>query len=159
MDMRKVSVDDVDLFETGDSELDKRSLRPLTEALDITGFAMNHYVLKPGEAFSAGLHTHLDQEEVFYIYEGEVVFRTADEEIEVGAGEAIRFAPGGEYQRGVNEGENPVKALALGAPNGPTEIRLPQSCNECNESEELEAVFDSTGMVLRCPECDATFET
>lgn len=157
--MQKVSVDDVDQFETGDSELDKRSLRPLTEALDITSFAMNHYVLKPGEAFSADLHTHLDQEEVFYIYEGKVMFRTADEEIKVGAGEAIRFAPGGEYQRGVNEGENLVKALALGAPTGSTDIRVPQSCNECNESEELRVVFDNTGMVLRCPECGAAVDT
>ena len=157
--MRKISVDEVSPFETGDSELDKRTIRPLMEGLSIDRFAMNHYVLEPGEAFSAGLHTHLDQEEVFYIYEGEVVFRTEDEELEVGAGEAIRFAPGGEYQRGVNEGETQVRALALGAPGGSTEIRLPQSCTECNESDELRAVFDDTGMVLRCPECDAAYDT
>ncbi|MFC4437716.1 MULTISPECIES: cupin domain-containing protein [Natrialbaceae] len=48
--------------------------RPVSRTLDFTDFAMNYFELEPGESFSGGLHTHHDQEEVFYVREGVATF-------------------------------------------------------------------------------------
>mgnify|MGYP002760945132 FL=1 len=66
--MRKVVIDEVD------TELHPQEIhsvrRPVSDALDTEHFAMNYFELEPGEAFSGGLHTHHDQEEVFYVQSG-----------------------------------------------------------------------------------------
>ena len=150
--MEHVPVDDVDTHE----EIDRRDL---TGALGTTDFAINHYRLEPGAGFSGGLHTHLDQEEVFYVLSGTATFEVADEPlddpetVEVDAGEAIRFAPG-EYQTGTNEGETDVEALALGAPMESTDVRVPGPCPECG-NEALALTFEGGEMGTECPECGA----
>jgi len=158
--------------ETADREV--ATVRGLTEALGTTDMAINHYRLDPGEAFSGGMHTHMDQEEVFYVIEGEATFETGEprsgsettsggaasqpeRETVVGAGEAVRFAPG-EYQQGRNEGDEPVEALALGAPKGSTDVRVPQPCPECGDSEDLRAMPAEDGFTFECPECGADVE-
>ena len=129
----------------------------LSEPLGTTDFAINHYSLDPGEGFSGGLHTHLDQEEAFYVISGTATFEYADEPlgetdtVEVGPDEAVRFAPG-EYQTGSNEGDEPVKALAFGAPNESTDVRVPGPCPEC-ENESLQLTFEDGEMGTVCPEC------
>jgi len=136
-------------------DLDRRGL---TGALGTTDLAANYYALDPGEAFSGGLHAHLDQEEVFYVFEGTATFEHAPEataETEttaVGPGGAIRFAPG-EFQQGRNEGDERVVALALGAPAESTEVRVPEACHECGDSEVLAFVAGEDGPLLECPEC------
>jgi mannose-6-phosphate isomerase-like protein (cupin superfamily) len=153
--MQTIAIDEIDPIALGNENLD---LRGLAEPLNTSELAMNYYALDPGQAFSPGVHTHLDQEEVFYILEGTATFETkaeataASECIEVSAGEAIRFAPG-EFQQGRNESDAPVVALALGAPRGPTEGRIPQPCPECEESDVLAVVMDDEGMRFQCPEC------
>ncbi|MFC6724995.1 cupin domain-containing protein [Halobium palmae] len=77
----------------------------LSDPLGTEDLAINHYRLAPGESFSAGMHTHLDQEEVFYVVEGTATFETEAGEVDVAAGEAVRFAPG-DYQTGRNDAEN-----------------------------------------------------
>lgn len=158
--MRKTTVDDVDPASLGSDDLDRRGL---SDPLGTSDLALNYYALDPGEAFSGGLHAHLDQEEVFYVVEGTATFETrpeatADSEtITVGPDEAVRFAPG-EFQQGRNESDERVVALALGAPKGSTEGRVPQACPACGESDVLAVVVADGEMGLECPECGEAFD-
>jgi len=153
--MQKTTIDDIEPIAPGSGDVDRRGL---SAPLETTDLAMNYYALDSGEAFSGGLHTHLDQEEVFYVIEGTATLETkADANAEsetthVSAGEAIRFAPG-EFQQGRNESDERVTALALGAPKGSTEGRVPQPCPECGDSDVLAVVVNDGGMSLECPEC------
>jgi uncharacterized cupin superfamily protein len=152
--MEKTSIDDVDAQGPGGADLDRRAL---TGPLGTTDLAINYYRLDPGEGFSGGLHAHLDQEEVFYVIEGTATFETmadaGDEptEVTVDADEAVRFAPG-EYQSGRNAGDEPVVALALGAPRDSEDVRVPQECRDCGH-ESMRAVPGDGGFTLVCPEC------
>ena len=58
---------------------------------------MNYFELAPSESFGYAYHPHSDQEEVFYVQSEMTIFEIETGEIEVGAGGAIRFAPG-EFQ-------------------------------------------------------------
>lgn len=175
--MEKVRVEELD------RHLSTASLkRPVGEALGIEGFALQYYELGPGETFSTNLHTHLDQEEVFYILEGVATFEVdeetteADEEtagideekvgtdeettgadggsVAVAAGEAIRFSPG-EYQHGRNDTDERVVGLAMGAPRDSTEGRI--ECPTCGarEQPDVEWTDDRTAIVYGCPACGA----
>ncbi|WP_373189229.1 cupin domain-containing protein [Halolamina sp.] len=150
--MEHASVDNVDMDRPAGS-------LGLSESLGLTDFAINHYSLAPGEEFSGGLHTHLDQEEAFYIISGTATFEFTDEPlgetetVEVGPDEAVRFAPG-EYQTGQNEGDEPVEALAFGAPEGSEDVRVPGPCEDCGE-EALQLRFEDDELVAFCPECGA----
>ena len=144
--MEHVSTDDVEAGGMSDADV-----RGLAGPLGTEDVAINHYTLAPGERFSGGLHTHMDQEEVFYVLSGEATFETLDGEVAVGAGEAIRFAPG-EYQSGKNAGDEPVTALALGAPKDSEDVRVPQECRDCGH-ENMRAVPGDDGFTLVCPEC------
>lgn len=150
--MEHASVDDLDAQGPAGS-------LGLSEPLGTTDFAINHYSLDPSEEFSGGLHTHLDQEEAFYVISGTATFEYANEPlgetetVEVGPDEAIRFAPG-EYQTGQNEGDEPVEALAFGAPEGSKDVRVPGPCPDCGE-EALQLTFEDGEMGTVCPECGA----
>ncbi|WP_435129174.1 cupin domain-containing protein [Halobaculum sp. D14] len=146
--MEHVDIDDVEPSVPGGRDVDYRGL---TAPLDTDGLALNYYRLSPGDSFSGGLHTHLDQEEVFVVVEGTATFETPDEEFAVGPNEAVRFAPG-EYQTGRNEGDDDVVAFALGAPRDSTEIRIPLECRECGH-DALAALPGDDGMQYECPEC------
>jgi mannose-6-phosphate isomerase-like protein (cupin superfamily) len=156
--MEHVSIEDVEPNAMG-GDTDRRGL---ADALDATNVALNRYVLDPGEAFSGGMHAHLDQEEIFYVVEGEATFETAPEPdaetetLTVGADEAVRFAPG-EYQQGRNESDERVVALALGAPKESTEGRVAQPCPSC-DSPVLEIGMGEEGLILECPDCGETLQ-
>jgi mannose-6-phosphate isomerase-like protein (cupin superfamily) len=153
--MQKVSVDEIEPTGPGGGDLDRRGL---SDPLGTTDMAINRYALAPGEGFSGGMHSHLDQEEVFLVIEGTATFETKpeataeSETVEVSAGEAIRFAPG-EFQQGRNESDGEVVALAMGAPRESTEGRVPQPCPACGESDVMAVVMGDGGMMLECPEC------
>ncbi|MFH5798062.1 cupin domain-containing protein [Haladaptatus sp. CMAA 1911] len=155
--MQRIDIDDVESGGMGDADR-----RGLSDALETEDMSLNHYALEPGEAFSGGLHTHLDQEEVFYIVEGTATFEikpeadAESETVEVGSGEAIRF-PAGEYQQGRNESDDDVVALALGAPRDSTDVRVAQPCPEC-ESDVLAFNMGDDGIYLECPDCGTTVE-
>ena len=147
--MEQVSIEEV---ETADRP--GATVRGLAEELGTTDVAVNHYRLEPGEAFASGMHTHMDQEEVFYVIAGEATFETPEGEVSVSEGEAVRFAPG-DYQQGRNDGDEPVEALALGAPKESTDVRIPQPCPACGDSENLRAIPADEGFDFECPECGA----
>ena len=130
--------------------------RPLGRALGAEELALNHYELEPGDAFGFGYHRHPDQEELFYVLEGEATFETEDGDVSVEAGEAVRFAPG-EWQLGRNEGEERVVALALGAPADASAADIRRECPDCGERTptEIERADEESGLVTVCQECDA----
>jgi len=149
--MRKVRLDDLD-SRMGPAA---RSL-PLTDALGLADAAMNFYELEPGDSFAYGFHAHAEQEEVFYVLDGAVTFRTlADQDdVTVSAGELARFGPG-EFQQGVNEGDEPVRALAVGAPQDPGDTEILRECPECGDetTQELELADDRSEIRAVCEAC------
>jgi uncharacterized cupin superfamily protein len=158
--MRTVRLDDLD-SRMGPAD---RTL-PLTDVLGVANVALNYYELETGDSFAYGVHAHENQEEVFYVLDGTVTFRTLDvgesggvegDEREVGAGELARFAPG-EFQRGVNEGDERVRALAIGAPQDAGETEILRECEDCGErtSQSVELADDHSEIRAVCDECGA----
>ena len=171
--MQKTALDDVDPDRIG-SDSDRYRL---AERLGATNVAINRYRVAPGDGFPGGLHAHGDQEEAFVVLEGEATFETYDPrpdesdgadgtdgadgadgantgeagEVVVGAGEAIRFAPG-EFQSGRNEADGDLVALALGAPRDSEDVRIPVTCPDCGR-EGLRMDADEEGPLLGCPDC------
>lgn len=147
--MRKVQLADLD-SRMGPADV----IRPLTDALGATDVALNYYELDPGESFAYGFHAHENQEEVFYVQEGTVTFRTLDGDVTADAGELVRFSPG-EYQRGTNEGDERVAALALGAPQDAGETEILRECEECGGEtpQSLSLADDKSAVVVTCEEC------
>ena len=128
----------------------------LTDPLGLADMALNYYELDPGESFSGGLHTHMNQEEIFYVIEGTATFDTKAGSHEVGADEVVRFAPG-EYQEGKNESDERVRALAFGAPQDDGETRSALPCSECGaDYHTVEVTAD--GVTLTCPDCENVVE-
>ena len=159
--MGKITIDDVEI-ET--SPLEVHSVRrPVSRALGATDFAMNYFELEPGESFSGGLHTHHDQEEVFYVQDGTATFEVGPdrEEQEVAAGECIRFAPG-EFQVGTNNSEDLIIGFALGAPKASHDFEEIESivpCRECSEETAHGLDLTDTGIFrFVCEECGNEFE-
>lgn len=154
--MEKLSTDDVEP-NAMDGDTDRRGL---ADPLGATDVAVNRYALDPGENFSSGLHAHLDQEEIFYVIDGEATFETAPapdaetETVTVESGGVVRFAPG-EYQQGRNESDDHLVALALGAPKESADVRVAQPCPSC-DSPALSLGASEAGMVLECPGCGET---
>ncbi|WP_435551463.1 cupin domain-containing protein [Natrinema sp. CGMCC1.2065] len=155
--MQKINLDDM----TPESGGQKR--RSVSDPLDATDFSMNYYALEPGEEFAGRLHTHLDQEETFFVLEGEATFETkpelgaASETVTVSEGEMIRF-DAGEYQQGRNEADEPLRALALGTPQESTDIRVAVPCRDCGESEYMEFTMVDGEPAMECPDCGTELE-
>ena len=149
--MEKVSIDDLE-NDPRVADVQKHATGPL----GLSDMALNYYELEPGESFSGGMHTHMDQEEVFYVIEGTATFETPDGAHEVGPDGAVRFAPG-EYQEGKNEGDDRVCALAMGAPQGMGETRAKVPCAECGADYHVAEVGDD-GVTLTCPDCGNVVE-
>jgi mannose-6-phosphate isomerase-like protein (cupin superfamily) len=158
--MEKVAIEDV---EVQNSPLGVHSVRkPVSAALGTEHFAMNYFELAPGESFSGGLHTHHDQEEVFYVESGRCTFTVGleRETVAVDAGELIRFGPG-EFQMGVNDGEEPVVGWALGAPGSRhdwDEIESVVDCRKCGEETPHGLELTDEGRFrLTCTVCETSF--
>jgi uncharacterized cupin superfamily protein len=149
--MEHVSIDDPD-----PSARTAHVQAGLTGPLNLADVAINYYELEPGDSMSGGLHTHMGQEEIFYVLEGTATFETPEETVEVGADEAIRFAPG-EYQEGANESDERVRALALGAPQDQGETRAMFPCENCG-ADYHEVHFEDGEMQLVCPDCEHVIE-
>ena len=149
--MERVTADDVDSWTSPAA-----AKRPLGRALSAEEVALNHYELEPGDTFGFGYHRHPDQEELFYVLEGEATFETEGGDVTVGAGEAVRFAPG-EWQLGRNEGDGRVVALALGAPADASGADIRRECPDCGERvpTEVERAEEGSGLVTVCQDCDA----
>jgi uncharacterized cupin superfamily protein len=129
-------------------------MRPLTEALGSTDLALNYYELEPGDSFAYAYHEHEVQEEVFYVQRGTATFETEDGDVEVAAGEVVRFPPG-EFQRGWNRGDERVVALAMGAPLEYGEQVKLRECEACGErtDHDISRVEDGEAVVATCGTC------
>lgn len=149
--MQKVSLTDV---ENEPRQPDVR--KHVTEPLNLADFALNYFELAPGDSFSGGLHTHMNQEEAFYIIEGTATFETMDDTVVVTANGLVRFAPG-EYQEGRNESDARVRAIALGAPQEMGETRSAVSCRDCGADYHTVEV-GKEGVTLICPGCGNEIE-
>lgn len=154
--MQKIGVDDVD-----NSVQPAAVMRPLTDAIGATDVAINYYELEPGDSFAFAYHSHSVQEELFYVQAGTATFETEDGDVSVEAGELIRFGPG-EFQRGWNRGDEPVVALAIGAPLEYGDVPKLRHCPECDDettvSLERETATDDVDedvIVANCTVCGA----
>lgn len=147
--MDKIRIDDIN------GQLDSATVkRPIADPINAANVVLNYYELALGDSFAYGYHMHENQEELFVIQEGRVTFETEDEEIVVDAGEVIRFAPG-EYQQGINTGDERVVALAIGAPQETGDSDILRECTTCGErtSNTVERVDDGQAKVTRCLNC------
>jgi mannose-6-phosphate isomerase-like protein (cupin superfamily) len=81
------------------------------------------FTLEPNFRIPFG-HKHEHQEEVYVVVSGSarVMVEGADEPVEVGEGDAIRFAP--DTMRAVEAGPEGVEYLAFGAGNDPMEVEM-----------------------------------
>lgn len=144
-------------IETAPASPFREGKRLLSEALGSTDVAVNHYDVAPGGVLSSSLHTHYDQEEIFVVESGTATFWTGEEVIDVGAGEAIRFAPG-EFHHGYNAGDGHAVVIGIGAPAARhdfTQIESRVICSACGErtSHDVEASDGGDRLELRCREC------
>lgn len=157
--MELVSVDDVE----ADRSDGGAARRTLSDALGADDLAINRYRVGPGERL-AGLHAHVDQEEVFLVVAGTLTFETLDGVVTVHADQAIRFGPG-EFQSARNAADRLVEVYALGAPRESEDVRVPLQCLECSYGtlrphrgeDELELVCPECGERTdgSCPDCDS----
>ena len=149
--MEKVRIDEVDR-RTDVSTVQ----RPLTGALGAEHLSLNYYELAPGNSPAYGYHSHENQEELFIVQQGEVTFETESGEVVVRAGEAIRFGPG-EYQQGVNTGDERATLLAVGAPRDGGSVEVLRECENCGQRTPttVELADDGEAKVTRCLDCDS----
>lgn len=151
--MKRVAVDSIPIDDR------RPGRRILTDAVGASHLGINHYRLAPGEAFGGGYHAHHDQEELFYVIEGEATFRTEAGTEVVGADELVRFAPG-EFQHGFNGGDEPLTALGFGAPQGSKDVEVVRACEECGHVFNLRrsTLLGQEGapdeVEAPCPECE-----
>jgi len=160
--MRKVAIEDVEVEVNPQDIHDVR--KPVSRALGTDHLAMNYFELSPGDAFSGGLHTHHDQEELFYVEAGTAEFLVGRErdQVTVEAGEVIRFAPG-EFQTGYvpEDADEDVVGWALGAPGARhdwDELESIVYCRDC-ETEQPHAteLTDASRFHLTCTACGTEF--
>jgi len=136
--------------------------RPLSRAVDGMGFATTYLELEPGEAFSGGLHTHTDQEELFLVLSGTATWETktepgADpERFEVGPMEAVHFGTDDVFQTGRNESDGTVTGLAIGV-GSPRHnwdgVRALVECAACG-AEAVHSLAAPDAVDQRMPELD-----
>lgn len=153
--MKHVRLDDLEIIPNRPSEVAVN----LTEALETADVGLRYYELEPGELIGRTYHKHDDQEEIFFVTEGTITFQVGDrsgptDEVDVSAGEIIRFAPG-DYQRGTNQSDTRAAVLGIGAPKGMSldhVIRL-RECESCNEwTRQAIETIDGVG-VASCEQC------
>jgi uncharacterized cupin superfamily protein len=158
--MEKTAIDDVD---NQRNPLGVHSVRkPVSAALGAEHFAMNYFELEPGESFSGGLHTHQDQEEVFYVESGTATFDVGrdGDQVVVDAGELVRFEPG-EFQTGYNDqDEGRVVGWALGAPGATHDwdgLESVVDCRDCGEETVHDTDLVEGSFQLTCQDCGTSF--
>ena len=87
----------------------------LARTVDTPRFTFGIIDIAPGREVEP--HIHDDEDDAFYILEGELVFSFGDETAVAGPGTFV-LAPGGLLHGFKNEGEAPVRMLNIHAPAG-----------------------------------------
>lgn len=132
--------------------------REIDEAVGATAMGVNLYVARPGQLLPIGMHSHPDQEELFYVISGTLVFETPDDDYEIGADEVFFVAPDNPH-RGRAVGEEPARVLAIGAPGEADRAEISEACPRCGEVGGREFAIDDAGdereLVVTCEGCGA----
>ncbi|MFB6202253.1 MAG: cupin domain-containing protein [Halorhabdus sp.] len=91
--------------------------RSLGSHLGLSKLGLNLYDIDPGEQAPLRYHYHTEQEEAFYVLEGELHVETEEGEYVVPAGEFFVAEPDHPH-RAYNpaDASGPVRTLAIGAP-------------------------------------------
>ena len=168
--MERVSIDDIETVPHWMGANTHR--KPLSRHVEGMGFATTYLELEPGDAFSGGLHTHTDQEELFVVLEGTATWETkqgpGDEPTytEVGPMEAIHFGEDDVYQTGRNETDEMVRGIAIGVPGSRHDWEGTRALIDCETCGE-ETVFtieaegrmpDIADTTITCTECGTDLE-
>lgn len=131
MDYEYVDVEDVDLIEMEALDQFPKGHKQLTAALGLEESHLNVWYYEPGD--KTEYHAHLDQEEVFYILEGEFELTLGDpDDMEtVTAGPGTVYAAGPETGHGHRYvGDDQGVVLAVGAPPVDDTFRDPESLED-----------------------------
>ncbi|WP_435126410.1 cupin domain-containing protein [Halobaculum sp. D14] len=106
---------DVDELEpTPDRPSEQRSV---SDVAGLEHVAVHRYDVAPGEAIPLAYHYHDDQEEVFYVVEGELHVDTPEGEYVVGADEAFVVEPASPQYAHVPEDGVATRVVVVGAPS------------------------------------------
>ena len=94
-------------------------MRYISEAADMEEMGLRLYRVAPGEEIPiSGLHYHDQQEEVFYVLEGELRVETPDGEYTVEQGEVFVAEPESPHRAFTDSGaDGRAVVLAVGAPS------------------------------------------
>jgi mannose-6-phosphate isomerase-like protein (cupin superfamily) len=87
----------------------------LARTVDTPRFTFGIIDIKPGREVEA--HVHDDEDDAFYILEGEMTFLMGDERVSAGPGTFV-LAPSGVEHGFRNDGPGPVRMLNIHAPAG-----------------------------------------
>jgi mannose-6-phosphate isomerase-like protein (cupin superfamily) len=95
---------------------DGYGFRKIRHAVGVTAFGINAIVIPPG--YASGVHYHEEQEETYFVHQGQVEFRFGDGTThEVGPGGVVRVSP--ETHRGFrNCGELDAIVVVAGGKDG-----------------------------------------
>jgi uncharacterized cupin superfamily protein len=107
----------LDLYDIEPDEGRSATRRSIAEHLDLTKLGLNIYDLAPSEQAPLRYHYHTEQEEAFYVIEGDLHIETEEGEVVVKSDELFIVKPNSP-QRAYNpaEAEDVVRMLAIGAP-------------------------------------------
>jgi quercetin dioxygenase-like cupin family protein len=132
--------------------------REIDEAVGAAAMGVNVYVARPGQSIPFGMHSHPDQEELFYVIAGELVFETPDEDYRVGADELFFVRPDSPH-RARAAGDEPARVLAIGAPGEADAATIAELCPHCGETTDRDFAIDDAGpereLVVSCASCGA----
>ena len=95
---------------------DGYGFRKIRHAVGVTAFGINAIVLPPG--YETGVHSHDEQEEVYFVHQGEIEFRFGDgARHRVGPGGVVRVDP--QMPRGMrNAGDGDAIVVIAGGKDG-----------------------------------------
>lgn len=92
-------------------------MRYISEAADMENMGLRVYDVTPGEQIPlSGLHYHDEQEEVFYVLEGELSVETPDRTYPVEDGQFFIAEPESPH-RAYNDSDADTKVVGIGAPS------------------------------------------
>ena len=87
----------------------------LARTSDTPRFNFGIIEIAPGRELEA--HVHHEEDDAFYILDGEMTFVFGEDEVRAGAGAFVLVPPGVEHGFR-NEGDSPVRMLNIHAPGG-----------------------------------------
>jgi uncharacterized cupin superfamily protein len=90
--------------------------RKVRQELGVTAFGINAIVLPPG--YATGLHFHDEQEETYFVHDGEVEFRFGDGTTHVMAAGGIARVDAGTHRGMRNVGQDNAVVLVAGGKDG-----------------------------------------